>query len=255
MMVLQISRCLGPCVSLWCLMLFSSIAESTGFTVRPPSTSTTPPATLCEFVGRQHVVLYETTKEAGDPLRAATGIRPSLHPVTINALAEALKRRASNDPDYPLSVQEGGPTPMDVVLAASNIAVTALQKRQDASDQDGMKLNEAESQTIAGRVVGVVIRFDALEEALREKVSAVEWVQKYNDWASFGVMANEKETDDSVQERIKDDPLFAVSRAECLLAIFLQTVEVPSLEKSGESVPDKSQIDFLDSDRKEVLLD
>jgi hypothetical protein len=41
-----------------------------------------------------------------DPLRASTGIRPSLHPTTINAIAEALRLRALEDPNTPLVVGE-----------------------------------------------------------------------------------------------------------------------------------------------------
>ena len=106
-------------------------------------------------------------------------------------------------------------------------------------------------QTIAGRVLGVIMRLDELEDTLFEKVSKVGWVTKYNEWATFGVL---KTANEGLNERIKDDPLFSMSRAECLLAIFLQTVEIPGLEKAKEAVPDGSKIDFLDQDRYEVLL-
>ena len=68
-------------------------------------------------------------KNTGDPLRAATGIRPSLHPVTINALAEALKQRAQNRPEVPLRVTDDTP-PLQVAMAAGKIASDALQKRR-----------------------------------------------------------------------------------------------------------------------------
>lgn len=143
--------------------------------------------------------------------------------------------------------------PLDVALTAGKIASAAISKRQDTSDQDGMKLTAKEEQTIAGRVLGVIMRLDDLEATLYERVSNVGWVQKYNEWSTFGVLKTEEDPKD-LDDRIKDDPLFAVSRAECLLAIFLDTVEVPQLAKVGEEVPDGSKIDFLDSDRMEVLL-
>ena len=187
----------------------------------------------------------------GDPLRAATGIRPSLHPTTINAIAEALKARSSKSSELgPLQVTETV-KPLDVAMTAGKIASTAIAKRQEASKKDGMELTPEEQQTIAGRVLGVIMRLDDLEVELYDKVSEVGWVKKYNEWATFGVLKNE---DDGVDERIRDDPLFCMSRAECLLAIFLKTVEIPSMEKAKATAPDESKIDFLDSDRAEVLL-
>lgn len=188
----------------------------------------------------------------GDPLREATGIRPSLHPTTINAIAEALKARAREVDGMNFRVSDTV-KPLDIAITAGKIAATAITKRQDASEADGMKLTQKEEQTIAGRVLGVIMRLDDLEGTLYERVSGVEWVKKYNEWSTFGVLKSE-ENEKDIEDRIKDDPLFAVSRAECVLAIFLATVEVPQLEKVGEEVPDGSKIDFLDLDRMEVLL-
>jgi len=191
----------------------------------------------------------------GDALRAATGIRPSLHPVTINALAEALKLRAQNREDWPLRPR-ANVEPLQIALSAGRIATEAIQKRQAASDEDGMKLQAKEEQTVAGRVVGVVMRLDDLEATLVTRCEAAPWIAKYGEWATFGLMGNaEVEASLSdVEDRIRDDPLFRLSRAECLLALFLATVEQPSLERSDESVPGGSTVDFLDADRKEVLL-
>ena len=196
--------------------------------------------------------LYMTSSDEikGDSLRAATGIRPSLHPTTINAIAEALKYRASKSQDMPMRVTETI-QPLEVAMTAGKIAGSAIEKRQKASKEDDMELTTEEQQTIAGRVVGVIMRFDVLEIELHAKVSSVGWVTKYNEWATFGVLETELE---GVDDRIKSDPLFGMSRAECLLAIFLKTVEIPLLEKAGSSVPDGSKIDFMDADRSEVLL-
>jgi len=158
----------------------------------------------------------------GDPLRAATGIRPSLHPVTINALAEALKVRALNKKEMPLRVNEHV-EPLQVAMSAGRIASEAVEKRQRTSAQDGMNLTAQEEQTIAGRVVGVVMRLEELEVALYEKCEATGWIAKYNEWASFGVLKDET-YEKEVDEMILMDPLFGMNRAECLLALFLQTV-------------------------------
>lgn len=183
----------------------------------------------------------------GDKLRESTGIRPSLHPITINAIAEALKRRSKGEK---LRIGDGI-QPIDVATTAGMLAEEILRKRRDTSEQDDMLLTPEEEQTIAGRIVGVVMRFDDLEESLYKKVSNVGWVKKYDEWSSFGVLSEENEVD----LRIAEDPLFAMSRAECLLAVFLHTVETPKLKEMNTSVPGGSDVDFIDSDRFEVLIE
>jgi hypothetical protein len=210
-------------------------------------------STASGFLGRvsphsRPALLKRFAESQGDKLREASGIRPSLHPTTINAIAEVLKQRASDDSSN-LRISETV-KPLDVAVAAGKIAADFLQKRRDTSTQDGMEFNIKEEQTIAGRVVGVVVRLDELERTLAERTRDVAWIKKYNEWASFGVL----EEDGLLQLRIKDDPLFSVARAECLLAIFLQTVEAPKLKEIGETVPGGSQIDFIDEDRLRVLL-
>lgn len=197
-----------------------------------------------------------TNKSIGDPIREATGIRPSLHPVTINAIADALKIRAKNLPDQPL--QSPPAEPLQVAATAGGIAVQAIQKRQSSSQADGMEFTKEEEQTVAGRVVGVVMRFQQLEALLLEKCRAVSWIAKYHEWNSFGIVLGDDADDETdlqkVNEQILLDPLLTMNRAECLLALFLATVEAPSLEKSQQQVPGGSQVDFLDDDRKEVLM-
>jgi hypothetical protein len=215
------------------------------------------PACSCRAIYQcRHFTTTTTTTTRlhvkGDPLRESTGIRPSLHPTTINAIAEALKARA-RQVDGMAFRPSSTVAPLDIAMTASTIASNAIAKRQEASDEDGMKLTQKEEQTIAGRVIGVVMRLDDLEGALYERVAGVEWVKKYNEWSTFGVLQSE-ENEKDLEDRIKDDPLFALSRAECMLALFLATVEIPQLEKVGEEVPDGSKLDFLDSDRMEVLL-
>jgi len=201
----------------------------------------------------------QDNKIRGDPLREASGIRPSLHPLTINTVAELLKVRARRDPGVPLRVTDDGVQPLQVALQAGRIAAEAIQKRQGTSEQDGMTLNAEEQQTVAGRIVGVAMRLHELEAALVAKCQEAGWVAKYAEWDSFGVLAEENDDDDdkhetAVDQRIKDDPLFAMNRAECLLALFLQQVEAPELAEKKLTVPDNSEVDFLDSDRKKVLL-
>jgi hypothetical protein len=200
----------------------------------------------------------EGSIDRGDPVREATGIRASLHPTTINAIADALRFRASKKKDNDgkdlfFRVSEMV-KPLDVALTAGQIASTAISRRQLSSCTDGMKLTPEEQQTIAGRILGVIMRLDDLEEALFRRVSEIDWIAQYDEWSTFGVVKNESESRGAVDERVVTDPLFCLSRAECLLAIFLHEVEIPQLERVKEAVPDDSKIDFLDADRLEALL-
>mmetsp|Transcript_24758 Transcript_24758/g.58126 ORF Transcript_24758/g.58126 Transcript_24758/m.58126 type:complete len:319 (+) Transcript_24758:242-1198(+) len=210
-------------------------------------------------------------KKIGDPLREDNGVRPSIHPAAINAIAEALKARAFQSVKATKEVSDSDEMmhfrvtdtvePLMVMVTAGQFASDAIQKRQESSEEDGMLLTQGEEQTLAGRIMGVIMRFDDLEAELAERTAEAGWVGQYNEWGNFGVVEGEHETtgegDDAfgkVQEKILDDPLFCLNRAECLLAIFLQEVEIPQLKKVNETVPDGSQIDFLDQDRREVVL-
>ncbi len=204
-----------------------------------------------------------TKKKIGDPLREDNGVRPSIHPTTINAIAEALKARAtqslkpefSDEDDMMHFSVSDDVEPLMVMVTAGQFASDAIQKRQESSTEDGMLLTQGEEQTLAGRIMGVIMRLDDLEDELVERTEGVGWVGDYNEWGSFGVLENESEDNlKQVHAKILDDPLFCMNRAECLLAIFLQNVEIPQLERLNETVPDGSIIDFLDEDRKEVVL-
>lgn len=185
-----------------------------------------------------------------DPIREASGVRPSLHPVVINALADVLKMRAQKKAPLEVTAEVDA---VQVAMAASGIAAEAVAKRQQTSNQDDMLLTTEEEKTVVGRIVGVTMRLRELESILYEQCKSTSWIGKYNEWGSFGTLQDES-SEDGVNERIIMDPLFTMSRAECLLAIFLKTIEAPQLEEAEMSVPDKSLVDFLDEDRKEVLL-
>merc|ERR1712176_193408 len=87
--------------------------------------------------------------------------------------------------------------PLMVMVTAGQFASDAIQKRQESSDQDGMLLTQGEEQTLAGRVMGVIMRLDALEAELSERTSGVDWVAKYDEWGSFGVLEDEQNMDDN----------------------------------------------------------
>jgi hypothetical protein len=187
-----------------------------------------------------------TSLRGVDELRASTGIRPSLHPITINALVQVLQLRAKQI--APLQVE-----PIEVALAAGKVAAEAIAKRRETSCQDGMRLLPKEEHTIAGRVIGVAMRLAQLETMLHEKCLNATWVPKYDEWDSFGTLQDEP-NQRNVDQRVYNDPLFGLNRAECLLALYLHSVEEPELKLQGVDVPGGSNVDFLDTDKRNVLL-
>ena len=218
----------------------------------------------------------------GDRVRAATGIRPSLHPVTINALATYLTEqlrvvaadrdtvRVAADPSHPPldshsstasnndSFSSAPLTPLQVALHAGRVAAEALHQRRITSKTDGTAFTEQEESTVAGRIVGVAVRLDRLEERLRELCTQTPWIAKYNEWDAFGILPHETSNDSSsannIAHRLRTDPLWTVCRAECLLALYLHEVEGPELLQKNLTVPGGTTVNFLDSDRLDVLL-
>lgn len=187
----------------------------------------------------------------GDPFRASTGIRPSLHPITINALSKVIIAKASgNVPGNPFT--DVSP-PIERALFAGRIAADTIASRQTTSKEDGMTLTSSEQQTVAGRVVGVTVRLKILEHDLHRRCASAPWIAKYNAWDSFGVLADESD-ENVVKDRIAHDPLFALNRAECLLALYVRHVEEPELRAKNATVPGGSTVGFLDDDRQSVLL-
>ena len=265
---------------------------------RCPGTSSAPVPALASAPASALAAASGDGEEAGggDPLRASTGVRPSLHPFTINALADALLARHApekvpsiGDAGVPLDVAalDGtGHRPVDVAAAAARLSFLALERRKASCKADGDLRSiptDAEGQAVAGRVVGIVMRMRELEAELARRVGGTGWVAKYGEHGSFGTLKSEcrrvAEVDADADaeggagagaggqsagidpaierelaDRIRDDPLFRMCRAECLLAVFLHTVEGPRLAEIGEEVAGGSQVDFIDQDRREVLL-
>jgi hypothetical protein len=198
----------------------------------------------------------------GDKVRDSTGKRPSLNPTIINAISEALSKRASNDSSLPMEVTPDV-EPIQVAVAAGQIASSAIEKRAKSSTavagDESSAFTPEECQLVAGRIIGVVMRWNEIEASLIEAVKSTAWVLKYNEQASFGVLSEEcedGECDDTIlKKRLQDDPLLRMCRAECLYALFLKNVEMPTMEKIGQvPIDGATGIDFLDAERKEVLF-
>ena len=237
-------------------------------------------------------------------MRSANGVRPSLHPTTINCVSEALLLRSRsvlarllrdgsdgrppplspNGDDDAVPIDAGDPSnePIRVAIAAGEIALGAINRRRDAaracdgddggspsSSSSSSAFTAEESQTISGRVVGVVMRMRDLEGELVRRVGDADWVRRYGEEGGFGVLPGEcrggrpeggggappsTDQEEPLAERMRADPLFRMNRAECLLALFLSTVERPRMEALGMDAPGGSGVDFVDGDRLGVIL-
>ena len=161
---------------------------------RCPGTSSAPVPALASAPASALAAASGDGEEAGggDPLRASTGVRPSLHPFTINALADALLARHApekvpsiGDAGVPLDVAalDGtGHRPVDVAAAAARLSFLALERRKASCKADGDLRSiptDAEGQAVAGRVVGIVMRMRELEAELARRVGGTGWVAKY----------------------------------------------------------------------------
>jgi hypothetical protein len=165
--------------------------------------------------------------------------------------------------------------PLQIAITAGGIALNAIEQRKAAAEADDTTevFTMEEANAISGRVVGVVMRMRELEGVLRARVIRSKWVRKYGEEESFGCLRSEclhvekcedaasaamvlnDDLEKQLAETIKMNPLFRVNRAECLLALFLDSVERPKLEMLGETVAGGSTVDFIDADRLEVLLE
>mmetsp|Transcript_16080 Transcript_16080/g.25066 ORF Transcript_16080/g.25066 Transcript_16080/m.25066 type:complete len:162 (-) Transcript_16080:166-651(-) len=145
-----------------------------------------------------------------------------------------------------------------ILRSVTNVSSSNGAVLDDGEDNLWELPTEEEKQVIAGRVLGVVMRLKELEQSLVEKVSQTKWVVKYGEHETFGVLATEGDIAvegryELLDERLNIDPLFRMNRAECLLALFIESVEKPQLAKAEASVSDGSKVDFIDEDRLEVL--
>lgn len=181
-------------------------------------------------------------------MRLATGLKPEPASRNDESLAE----------------------PLQIALAAGEIAMASIDQRKTAAETDDTTdvFSTEEGQVISGRVVGVVMRLQELERTLVERVAGVGWVGKYGEEASFGVLKEEcqllaqeganvetrEALDKQLAEALKSNPLLRMNRAESLLALFLALVERPRMEALREEVPGGSEVDFIDVERREVLL-
>lgn len=199
---------------------------------------------------------FSQRPSGGDKIRLTSGIRPSLHPLTINVISEYLRHRSL---DYFSSSNTSNDDEKQMQPRIIEELITdALDKRRLACRADNSvpsdMFNKEECEVIRARVFGVLSSIDTLENALVTKVSGVPWVAKYGEYRSFGLLPkecsnskNSSGSQDDLMKSVLDDPLLRMTRAECLLALFLTEITL--------GIPEGSEtVDFLDDERREVLL-
>jgi len=97
------------------------------------------------------------------------------------------------------------------------------------------------------------MRLEDLEWELNHRCKGESWISKYEEWDNFGILKDES-CIKTLDERIIEDPLFAVNRAERLLALFLLNLEKPGMEAGGATVPGGSDVDFLEDDHYRIMM-
>lgn len=176
--------------------------------------------------------------------------RPSLHPITIDAIEDAFRLRAQNSTTSPLRLIDDRSEWFDVQYSIIKFAERFMEKYTNA--EGALQLTVEEQQTIGGRIVGVLMRLDDLEWEWNHRVTTSPLVNEVEChlWKTMvGLHPGNVEQNciRTVDEALLEDEDFARARAERMLALFLLNIEGPGLEASGESIPGgSSPADFID---------
>jgi hypothetical protein len=187
--------------------------------------------------------------------------KQSLHPVTIDAIAEAFILRAQNVTTSPLRLLDSNMEWFEVQYSIVKFADRFLEKHTKGNKNgDVLTWTEEELQTIGGRIVGVLTRLDDLEWEWNHRVCSSILgnpdspdMIPYDEWKSIlGLYHNvEQNCIKTLDMALLEEEDFARVRAERMLALFLLNIEGPGLKASGRTVPGGSEVDFI---RDEVQL-
>jgi hypothetical protein len=196
----------------------------------------------------------ETSSEIADENLA----RPSLHPITIDAIEEAFRLRSQNMSTSPLRLIDAQTEWCDVHYSIIKFADRFLEKYTNQGSKGKtsyeFQWTEEELQTIGGRIVGVLMRLDDLEWEWNNRVctsslAGPDSLIPHHLWKSTlglhpgNIEQNCTLTLDTALSTEKD---FARARAERMLALFLTNIEAPGLEASGQEVTGGSHPNFIE---------
>lgn len=189
--------------------------------------------------------------------------RPSLHPITIDAIEEAFRLRALNSTTSPLRLIDAQTEWYEVQYSIVSFADRFLEKyTKPSSKSDGELLQmwtAEELQTIGGRIVGVLMRLDDLEWEWNNRISTSSLGEAPGEmWkTTLGLYPDNIEQNclRTLDNALLEEVEFARARAERMLALFLLNIEGPGLKASGDEVPGGSHPDFIeDSVQLELMM-
>mmetsp|Transcript_10411 Transcript_10411/g.22042 ORF Transcript_10411/g.22042 Transcript_10411/m.22042 type:complete len:552 (-) Transcript_10411:3799-5454(-) len=204
----------------------------------------------------------EESDETGDVADEKMA-RPSLHPITIDAIEDALRLRAQNSTTSPLRIIDAQMEWFEVQYSIMKFADRFMEKYTKAaaskSENDESPWTEEELQTIGGRIVGVLMRLDDLEWEWNHRISTSSLADPdspsmvpYDLWkTTLGLHAPHPEAVEqtcfrTVDASLSEEKEFARTRAERMLALFLMNIEGPGFEASGNEVPGGSTPEFIE---------
>ncbi|KAL7513798.1 hypothetical protein ACHAWX_000782 [Stephanocyclus meneghinianus] len=179
-------------------------------------------------------------------VKVDTPIRPSLHPLVIDAIEEAFRLRAKNMTTSPFRIIDSTTEWFEVQYSIVKFADRFLQQYSKSTNPDMFQWTEEELQTIGGRIVGVLMRLDDLEWEWNHRIRTsslgeIESPTRIPDdeWkVTLGLHPGvEQVCFRTVDMALLEEKEFARKRAERMYALFLMNIEEPALKASGNTVP------------------
>ena len=182
--------------------------------------------------------------------------RPSLHPITIDAIEEAFRLRAQNSTTSPLRLINDSMEWFEVQYSVVKFAERFMEKYTKNKSTTPHDWTEEELQTIGGRIVGVLMLLDDLEWEWNHRVTTSSLVDEVEStvWkTTFGLHPDniEQKCIQTLDTALSEEEDFARVRAERMLALFLLNVEGPFVE---EAMPGGSYPDFIHDELQLKLM-
>ena len=198
--------------------------------------------------------LQDDTLNVGDERQQSD--RPSLHPITIDAIEEAFRLRAQNSTTSPLRLINDSMEWFEVQYSVVKFAERFMEKYIKDKSTTSHDWTEEELQTIGGRIVGVLMRLDDLEWEWNHRVTTSSLMHDVEStlWkTTFGLHPDNIEQNciQTLDTALSEEEDFARVRAERMLGLFLLNVEGPFVE---DAMPGGSYPDFIQDELQLKLM-
>ena len=180
-------------------------------------------------------------------------VRPSLHPITIDAIEEGLRLRSQYSTTSPFRIVNDKTEWYEVQYTIASFAERFLEKHSESSSE---QWTDEELQTIGGRIAGVLMRLDDLEWEWNNRVcsSTLSSIDPSLWKSTLGLYPENEKCTRTVDQALLNDKEFARARAEKMLALFLCLLEGPGLLAAGESLPGGSFPSFITDEYQLELM-